>query len=210
MRAARVFRRPSAADLKQVSEMQMKVLLRRNVPKLGGVGDVVEVRPGYARNYLVPYGLAIEPTEANVKALESEKAERLLAEAENRKELEALAEKLRSVELTILARANVQGHLFGAVHAKEVAAALAEEGYIVQEKAVELAEPIRQLDKYEVPLRLAADLKVDIAVWIVPEKTAEGAEGEMPAAAPGEESADQAAPQATGAPEAAAAESTEV
>jgi large subunit ribosomal protein L9 len=168
----------------------MKVLLRRNVPKLGGVGDVVLVRPGYARNYLLPYGLAIEPTEANIKGLESEKQARLVAEAQTRKELEALAAKIKAIELTIPARANEQGHLFGAVHAKEIVAALTEEGYIVQEHAVELAEPIRQLDRYDVPIRLAEDLAVNIVVWVVPEKAAEGEAG---AGAPAGEAAPEPA-----------------
>ena len=154
----------------------MKVLLRRNVPKLGGVGDVVNVASGYARNYLLPYGLAIEPTAANIKALDAEKQVRLAEEAKTRQELEALAERLKEVEVTLQARANEQGRLFGAVHAKEIVAALAEEGYVVQERAIELAEPIHQLDKYEIPIRLADDLVAEIAVWVVPEKTAAAAE----------------------------------
>ena len=154
----------------------MKLLLRRNVARLGGVGDVVDVRPGYARNYLLPYGLGIEPTEANIKSLESDKHARLLVEAETRKELESLVAKLDKVEVTIIAKANEQGHLFGAIHAKEIVAALAEEGFIVQESVVELDDAIRQLDKYQVFLRLADDLKAEIAVWIVPEKLPDGEE----------------------------------
>ena len=154
----------------------MKLLLRRNVARLGGVGDVVDVRPGYARNYLLPYGLGIEPTEANIKSLESDKHARLLVEAETRKELESLAAKLDKVEVTIIAKANEQGHLFGAIHAKEIVAALAEEGFIVQESVVELDDAIRQLDKYQVFLRLDDDLKAEIAVWVVPEKLPDGDE----------------------------------
>jgi len=156
----------------------MKVLLKKNITHLGHIGEVVTVKPGYARNYLLPCGLAVEPTEANVKAIDAEK-ERYLAEvAAEREATEAKASAVRGKEITLTARANEEGHLYGSIGPAQIAAALAEEGIFVEAGNIVLDEPIRQLDKYDVTLRFAEDVTAMIHVWVVPAH----AEGEDPAA----------------------------
>jgi large subunit ribosomal protein L9 len=167
----------------------MKVLLRRNVSKLGKIGEVVSVKEGYARNFLLPQGLAVKPTEANVKAVEAEK-ERYLAElAKLRQELEVRAAALAGKEITIAARANAEGHLYGSVGPAQIAAVLAEQGVFVEEKTIRLDQPIRQLDKYDVTIEFGEEVTAEIHVWIVPIRE-ENAEDEEESADAGEESAE--------------------
>jgi large subunit ribosomal protein L9 len=155
----------------------MKLLLRRDVAKVGLAGDVVEVKQGYARNYLIPQSLGVEPTPANMKKVEADK---VLAEEGRRRRravLEQQAQSLREVEVTISAVCNPDGHLYGSVGPREIAAALKEEGHDIEAKQVGLREPIRQLDTVTVPVAFADDLTVDVKVWVVRE-TAGGLEEE--------------------------------
>jgi large subunit ribosomal protein L9 len=145
----------------------MKILLRKPVKKLGTVGDVVNVKPGYARNYLIPYHLAVMPTTANLKVVEVEKAKHLAVVARLRGELEAKAVLLRGKEITIAVNANEEGHLYGSVGPAQIVAALAAEGVFVEAEQVNLAQPIRQLDKYDVELELIETVTAVIHVWVV-------------------------------------------
>jgi large subunit ribosomal protein L9 len=147
----------------------MKLLLRRDISKVGLAGDVVDVSEGYARNYLIPQQLGVEPTKANMKRIEEDKR---LAEEERKQKrvaLEARATRLRDVEVTIAAACNPEGHLYGSVGPREIAAALRDEGHDVETKQVKLHEPLRQLDTITVPVSFADDLQVDVKVWIVRE-----------------------------------------
>ena len=146
----------------------MKLLLRQSVDKLGHVGDVVDVKTGYARNYLLPYGLAMEPTKANMKSIEAAKQAYLEQAAKERKELEARAELLNGKEITITAMANEEGHLYGSVGPAQIVAALDSEGFHIEEKNVVLDEQIGTLDKYEVTIRFSEDVSAGISVWGVP------------------------------------------
>ncbi len=150
-----------------------KLLLRRDVPKLGHVGDVVEVSDGYARNYLVPHHIGVEPTEANLKAIEEEKQRAAALRAERRKALEAHLESLSNIEVTIAAAANEEGHLYGSVGPREIAAALREEGHEIDTAQIHLHDPIRQLDTVMVPVVLADDLSTEVKVWVVRERASE-------------------------------------
>lgn len=147
-----------------------KLLLRRDVPKLGHVGDVVEVNDGYARNYLLPHHLAMEPTQANLKAIEEEKQKAAAVRMEHRKALEKRADSLEGVEVTIAAAANEEGHLYGSVGPREISAALRDEGHQVDTSEIQLHDPIRQLDSVMVPIVLADDLRTEVKVWVVREK----------------------------------------
>jgi len=147
----------------------MQVLLRENVERLGGIGDVVDVKPGYARNYLLPRGLAVEVTPGNVRRVAILKQR---AEEERRRreqELAALAENLKSVSVTIAAKANEEGHLFGSVNAARIAEALQAEGYPVDEKMIQLPEPIKECGVIDVPLQVTQELASSCKVWIVAE-----------------------------------------
>ncbi len=146
----------------------MKVLLRQTVDKLGHIGDVVNVKPGYARNYLLPQGIGMEPTESNLKAIETAKQAYLQQVAQQRTELEARAKLLDGKEITIAARANEEGHLYGSVGPAQIVAALDNEGFSIEAENVLLDEPINKLDKHEVTIRFSEDVSATISVWVVP------------------------------------------
>lgn len=156
----------------------VKLLLCENVETLGIVGDVVDVAPGYARNYLLPQGLATEPTDGNMRKLAERRRVAELEHARKRTELEQLAEKLKDVEVTIRARANEEGVLYGSVGVKEIVDALAEDGFYLKPEQVGLERPIRQLDTEAVPIKLADDLSTSVKVWVVREKMDDDTEDE--------------------------------
>jgi large subunit ribosomal protein L9 len=146
----------------------MKVLLRQDVPNLGAIGEVVEVSAGYARNYLLPQHVAITPTPANLKRVDEEKVQREVAAKQRLDTLKAFAAKMAGTSVTIKAKANELGHLFGSVNVEHIVEALAGEGFKVAPDQIALAAPIRTLDKFRVPIRLAEGVEAEIDVWIVP------------------------------------------
>lgn len=155
----------------------MRLLLKRDIPKVGLVGDVVEVKDGFARNYLLPQGLAVEPTKANLKAIEEAKR---VAEAERKARRDALvraAERLADVEVMIHAAANPEGHLYGSVGPREIAAALRDKGHDVQAQHVQLHENIRELGTRSVPVVFADEIQAEVKVWVVQEAAAGDLEG---------------------------------
>ena len=147
----------------------MKVLLRQDVLNLGAIGDVVDVSAGYARNYLLPQRLAVQPTAANLKRVQEECAQRETEVKQRLDGLKALAGKLAGQSITIKAKANELGHLFGSVNEEHIVQALAAEGFKVEPAQVALAAPIRTLDKFRVPIRLAEGVEAEIDVWVVPD-----------------------------------------
>jgi large subunit ribosomal protein L9 len=156
----------------------MKLLLRRDIANIGLAGDVVEVKEGYARNYLIPHHLGVEPTKANMKAIEEDKRRAEEDRKARRVALEQEAGRLRDVEVTISAACNPEGRLYGSVGPREIAVALQDQGHDVEPKQVELREAIRQLDTRSVPVRFADDLVVEVKVWVVRESTSDGLEVE--------------------------------
>jgi large subunit ribosomal protein L9 len=145
----------------------MKVLLCEDVENLGFLGDVVEVKDGYARNYLLPQSVATEPTEANIKALAEAKTKR----AEERKlacaQLERAAEAVEGAEAVLAARANESGHLFGSVTERDIAANLREQGFDIADEMVQLSEHIKDVGTHQVALKIAPDLTANINVIVV-------------------------------------------
>lgn len=148
----------------------MKLLLRKDIPKVGLAGDVVDVKEGYARNYLIPYHLGVEPTKANLKMVEEDKR---LAEEQRRirrAQLEAQAEKMRSVEVTIAAASNPEGRLYGSVGPREIAEGLTKLGMPVEKSEVVMGEgPIRLVGEYEVAVHLHADVETTVKVIVAAE-----------------------------------------
>lgn len=145
----------------------MRLLLLKDVRKLGHIGDIVEVSRGYARNYLLPQLLATDPTEENIRAIEEEKKAAAVERARRLREYESLAEKLREVTITIEAAANPEGTLYGAVHAKEIAEALQAQGYPVLADQVALDAPIRTLDNRAVRLEFSDEISAEVKLWVV-------------------------------------------
>ena len=146
------------------------VILRRKVVNLGEVGDIVSVKPGYARNYLMPQGLAYQATEENRRRLEQERTAALAAEQRAREDAQGLANRLADVSITFSMLAGDEGKLYGSVGPRNVADKLGEQGYAVEPKHVLLNEPIKMLGVYSVPLRLHADVETSIKVWVIKEE----------------------------------------
>ncbi|OAG27646.1 50S ribosomal protein L9 [Thermodesulfatator autotrophicus] len=146
----------------------MQVILKEYVPNLGAPGDVVTVKPGYARNYLIPKGLAIPASKKSLKAIERER-QIILAKAERiRRKLMSEAERLNEVELEIPQRVVEEDRLYGSVSATEIVNALKEKGFEITKKQVLLEEPIKKLGEYIVPIKLSADVTAHIKVKVVP------------------------------------------
>ncbi len=148
----------------------MKVLLCEDVKKLGWLGDVVEVSEGYARNYLLPQGVAKVVTEASVRALADEKAGRAEQRIQESERLDKAAKAVENAEAVVAAKANEQGHLFGSVTAKQIAANLREQGFEVADEIVQLTEHIKQVGTHTVTLKFRDDLTVTANVVVVPEQ----------------------------------------
>jgi large subunit ribosomal protein L9 len=147
----------------------MDVILREDVEKLGAAGDVVTVKDGYARNYLLPRGLAYPATDGNKRRLAAEQKSRVRrADAEVARAGE-LATRLEAVSLSFTMKAGEGDKLFGSVTSADIAERLKGEGFEVDKKTVELHEPIKALGVYKVPVRLHADVKPEIRVWVVKE-----------------------------------------
>lgn len=147
--------------------MMMQLILVKDVEALGRAGEIVDVKPGFARNYLLPQGFAYRATPANMRRLENERrkieeaAERTLGTAS------ALGEKLEGVAVNFKARAGEEGKLFGSVTTADIAEKLAEQGIEIDRHLIRLEEPIKQLGVYKVPVRLHAEVKPEITVWVV-------------------------------------------
>ncbi len=165
-----------------------QLLLTENIDNLGIVGDVVRVKTGYARNFLLPRGLATQPTEGNVKRLAERRAQVEQELLKLRAANEALLAKLEGYELTLQRSANEQGVLFGGVSQRDIAEALREEGLGVEDRAVRIGEQIKRLDTYEIPIVLANDLKTHIKLWVVSDKPTEDLETDNQQAPPTAES----------------------
>jgi large subunit ribosomal protein L9 len=154
----------------------MKVLLTQTIDKIGIVGEVIDVSEGFARNYLLPKKLGISPTEGNIKRFEIAKKEHEAKIAAQRADKEALLAKITGYEIHVTRASNDEGHLFGSVSRRDIADELQKAGLNVSADEVKLDEPLRRVDTFTVPVQLAGDLKTDIKVWVVREKTAETAE----------------------------------
>lgn len=147
----------------------MQVILRDKIENLGNAGDVVEVKPGYGRNYLIPKGLAYEATQANVRRLEAERAAQGRRDAETLNEARQRAASIEGVSLTFHARAGQEGKLFGSITSADIADKLAEQGVQIDRRTIELDEPIKALGVTSVPVRLHPQVRPEIKVWVIAE-----------------------------------------
>ena len=145
----------------------MEIILRQAVENLGKPGDVVKVKNGYGRNYLLPHGLAYEATAGNLKRIQQERNRLEAAENERRGTAQGLAARLEQVSLTFSARVGEEGKLFGSVTSGDIAQQLESQGFHIEKRQVDLHEPIKALGVYRVPIRLHADVKPEIRVWVI-------------------------------------------
>jgi len=145
----------------------MEIILRQAIENLGHPGDIVKVSPGYARNYLLPRGLAYEATPGNRKRIAQERQRLEAAEADRRSTAQELATRLEQVSLSFLARVGEENKLFGSVTAGDIAQQLEAQGFSIEKRQIDLHEPIRTLGVYRVPVKLHADVKPEIKVWVI-------------------------------------------
>lgn len=146
---------------------QVRLILSEDVPKLGDAGDVVSVKPGFARNYLIPTGKAIHATAAKVKELEHHQRQIAEKVAKERKTLEADRDRVQGTEVRVSAKAGEEGRLFGSVTTAHIAEQLEAKGISVERRRIELAEPIKALGEFRVPVRLHREVVAEIVVKVV-------------------------------------------
>jgi len=145
---------------------QVKVILREAVQGLGEAGDLVGVKVGFARNYLLPQGKALLATDSKVRELEHHKRVVLEKAARDLNDLKALRDRLESIALEVTARVGEEGKLFGSITTAHIADLLAEKGYTIDRRKIQLSEPLREIGDHVVPIRLQRDLTAEVALKI--------------------------------------------
>ncbi len=147
----------------------MEVILREHVDNLGRRGELVKVADGYARNYLLPRKLALLATDGNKKQIERERAKLDVKDEEEKKVAEALAERLGGVEIVIVRKVGDTKALYGSVTTADVAEGLASKGFDIERRSMQLAEPIKQLGEFDIPVRLGREVTAHVKVKVVAE-----------------------------------------
>lgn len=154
--------------------MKTRIILNQDISTIGHTGEVVEVSSGYARNYLLPMGLAYPYSKSNVQRLEKASKEAELKRLQLEKEFTALADKLSAVQLTFEEKASEAGHLYGSVNASRVATKLAkQEGIEIEERNIRLPEPLKEVGEYEVAVHVHGEMEAMLKVWVVAAQAAE-------------------------------------
>ena len=146
--------------------MPVQVILRDDVPNLGKIGDVVRVKPGYARNFLLPRGLAVEANPKNLRMLEHHKRVITAMADREHKSAEASAKRLDGLQLTVRARAGEEGRLFGSVTNMDVERLLAEKGFQVDRRRIALAEPIKQLGTFPITVQVGRTVRATVQLTV--------------------------------------------
>jgi len=148
----------------------MELILKEDVKNLGEQGELVDVKPGFARNYLIPKGLAIVATKASRRILEEEKRQREVRERKLKRDLRETAEELKNLSVTIVVQAGEEDQLYGSVSERDIAEAVSKEsGIEITPRQVELEKPIKVLGVYTVTINLHADVEAQVKVWVVKE-----------------------------------------
>ncbi len=147
----------------------MEVILREHVENLGQRGDVVKVASGYARNYLLPRKLALTLTDGNRRQIERERKVADLREAEERQGAEGIAARLAGVEIVIARRVGGTEALYGSVTSADIAESLAAKGFEIERRRIQLADPIKQLGEFQVPVRLHREVTANVKVVVAKE-----------------------------------------
>ncbi len=148
----------------------MKVILKEDIPKLGTMGETVQVAPGYGRNYLIPQGKAVLATSKNFKELEHQR-QLILRKAELiRKDAESFAEKFKGLTLTLSRKVVEEDKIYGSVSVSDISQALKEAGVEIERKLIKLDAPIKSLGEFQVPVKVHADVTAEITVQVVTEE----------------------------------------
>ena len=147
----------------------MKVILLRDVESLGSAGEVVQVKSGFARNFLIPQRQALVASDTNVAQFESKRKQHAAVSERERRAAEAIAKQLEADSLTAQVRVGEEDRLFGSVTVQNIADLLTEKDYDIDRRAIQLEEPIRALGVYTIDVRLHADVTANVKLWVVKE-----------------------------------------
>jgi large subunit ribosomal protein L9 len=147
----------------------MKLLLRQDYEPLGIAGDVVNVKPGFARNFLIPKGYAMLATDKNVKRYENDQKQLHWLQEKEKRQSEELAKTLENVSCTITVQVGEEDKMFGSVTSQNITEALEAQGYTIDKRKIILEEPIKSLGIYSVPIKLHTDVEAKVKVWVVKE-----------------------------------------
>ena len=153
----------------------IQLILTQNFPQLGNSGDLVKVRPGFARNYLVPQGIGTFATGNNLRMVEKHRQRLKELEEARRADLQNLAAQIGQRSLTIEANANAEGHLYGSVSADQIAEALRKEGFPIESESVRIEGPLKELGLYSIKVHLSGDIVGEVKLWVVPTHSEDGA-----------------------------------
>ncbi|MFT7517420.1 MAG: large subunit ribosomal protein L9 [Myxococcota bacterium] len=160
--------------------MRMKLILRADDPTLGHTGDVVEVAAGYARNFLIPRGLAFTFSTDAMRRIEKHRVTAEKVRIEQLSDMQSLADKLSTIEISFTEKVSSAGHLYGAVTAKRISEELLEKGMTVTESNVRLGEPIRSIGEFDVPIHVHSEINASVKVWVIGQEVAEPVVEETP------------------------------
>lgn len=161
-------KRHQHAETKVGLRSVIELLLAEEVPTLGKQGDIVRVRPGYARNYLLPYGLATVATEANKRRVEKHRIAQDTVRADKVKRMQELAVTVSKYSVTLEANATPEGHLYGSILAADISKALKAAGFAIESDNVRLDGPLKELGMYTVKLHMGPEVETEVKVWVVP------------------------------------------
>lgn len=147
----------------------MKIILREEYKGLGNAGEVVTVKDGFARNFLIPKGIAYPESPANLKRYENDVQQQTLRQTRDKKNADELAKKLENVSCTITVQVGEEDKLFGSVTSQNIAEALGSQGYEIDKRKILLEDPIKSLGIYSVPIKLHPEVEATVKVWVVKE-----------------------------------------
>jgi len=147
----------------------MKLILRQDYEPLGEAGNIVNVKPGFARNFLIPKGLAMLANGKNLKKFENDKKQMFWRQEKEKRQSEELAKTLENVSCTITVQVGEEDKMFGSVTSQNIAEALESQGYTIDRRKIVLDEPIKSLGIYSVPIKLHTDVEAKVKVWVVKE-----------------------------------------
>jgi len=145
----------------------MKIILKDDIAKLGSAGDVIEVKPGYGRNYLIPRNLAVEATQAHLNSIELIRKQKELRDRKMHRGALAEKSKLEALSVTASVQVGDEDRVFGSVTSQAIAELLASAGHPVDRRKIQLDEPIKELGLFTVPVRVAHEVTAEVKVWVV-------------------------------------------
>ena len=147
----------------------MKIILKEDFESLGKVGEVVEVKAGFARNFLIPKQVALQVTPQNLRVFEQEKARNKIKLSKDKRDAELLAEQLKEVSLTANVQVGEEDKIFGAVTSQNISELLSSKGFEIDKRKIQLEDPLKALGVFEVPIKLHTEVEAKIKVWVVKE-----------------------------------------